>query len=58
MLLIKFSKDLQAIDEVSSGLGELVQDIKKLGCDNLSLGGFSMGGHQAIHSGILFYRDH
>ena len=48
-------KDLPAIDEISDGLGVLVEEINKLGCDNLSMGGFSMGGHQAIHTGILFY---
>ena len=60
MLMKKYwwilQKDLPAIDEISVGLGELVEEINKLGCDNLSMGGFSMGGHQAIHTGTLFYR--
>ena len=48
-------EDIQGIDEVCLGLTSLVDDVKKAGISDITIGGFSMGGHVALHS---VYRKH
>ena len=43
-------EDIQGIDEMCLGLTNLVDDIKKVGISDITIGGFSMGGHVALHS--------
>ena len=43
-------EDLEGIDEMCEGLDKLVDDVKSIGVDDLTLGGFSMGGHLALHA--------
>jgi len=43
-------EDLEGIDEMCEGLDRLVGVVKGIGVDNLTLGGFSMGGHLALHA--------
>ena len=48
-------EDIQGIDEVCLGLTSLVDDVKNAGISDITIGGFSMGGHVALHS---VYRKH
>ena len=43
-------EDVEGIDEMCLGLTNLVDDIKKAGISDITIGGFSMGGHVALHS--------
>ena len=43
-------EDIVGIDEMCDGLIEMVERVKSIGADEVSLGGFSMGGHLALHA--------
>lgn len=43
-------EDLVGIDEMCEGLHEMVEKIKGCGVDDVTVGGFSMGGHLALHA--------
>ena len=43
-------EDTSGIDRISDGLGEMINQIEVAGFKNTVVGGFSMGGHTAIHS--------
>ena len=45
-----YYEDVEGIDRISDELCEIVSRIEALGFKNISIGGFSMGGHTAIHS--------
>ena len=45
-----YFEDIQGIDEMCLGLKDLVTDVKNAGVSHITLGGFSMGGHLALHS--------
>jgi len=48
-------EDLDGIDEMCSGLEHMLKDIRDTGVTDVTLGGFSMGGHLALHA---CYRHH
>ena len=43
-------EDIHGIDEICLGLTNLMNDIKNAGISDITVGGFSMGGHVALHS--------
>lgn len=43
-------EDLEGIDRMSIALHKIIEDLNILGLSDVSIGGFSMGGHLAIHS--------
>merc|ERR1712129_225563 len=43
-------EDLIGINDMCEGIHELIENMRTVGAQDITLGGFSMGGHLALHA--------